>query len=331
MTHTTDLKAIADALRQHDRVLVVTHENPDGDALGSLLAATIALRQLGKEAVMYLAGPTPLPREYAFMPLGELVREPPADTAERVLLAVDCAKEDRIGDEAVLSRASLVLDIDHHHDNTRFGDLNLIVADASSTGEVLRDVFAELDVELTPELAEPLYIALVTDTGRFQYANTTPKALRLAAELVEAGADIHAVFQEVYESVEFAKLKLLARALGRAEVLEGGRIVVSHLLRADFAEVGASEPYSEGIIDYLRAVEGAELAVLIREQLSVGAPAHKGSLRSSIDELDVSAIARRFGGGGHRQAAGFSTDLPLDEVVEQIREGFLAQRAASRA
>ena len=331
MTQTTELKAIADAMREHDRFLVVTHENPDGDALGSLLASSLALRQLGKDAVMYLPGTTPLPREYASMPLDDLVREPPADAAERVLLAVDCAQEDRIGDEAAISRAPLVLDIDHHHDNTRFGDLNLIVADASSTGEVLRDVFAELGVELTPELAEPLYIALVTDTGRFQYANTTPKALRLAAELVDAGADIHAVFQQVYESVEFAKLKLLARALDRAEVLEGGRIVVSHLLRADFAEAGASEPYSEGLIDYLRAVEGAELAVLIREQPSQGPHAHKGSLRSSIDELDVSAIARRFGGGGHRQAAGFSTDLPLPEIVEQIREGFLLQRAASRA
>ncbi len=330
MTQTTDLKAIADALRQYDRFLVVTHENPDGDALGSLLAATLALQQLGKDAVMYLAGTTPLPREYAFMPLDGLVREPPADAAERALLAVDCAKEDRIRDGAALARAPIVLNVDHHHDNTRFGDLNLIVADASSTGEVLRDVFAELEVELTPELAEPLYIALVTDTGRFQYANTTPKALRLAAELVEAGADIHAVFQQVYESVEFAKLKLLARALGRAEVLEGGRIVVSHLLRSDFAEVGAAEPYSEGIIDYLRAVEGAELAVLTREQLGEAAQAYQGSLRSSIDELDVSAIARRFGGGGHRQAAGFSTDLPLEEIVEQIREGFLAQRAASR-
>src|SRR5690348_1531207 len=331
MTQTTELKAIGDALRQHDRFLVVTHENPDGDALGSLLAATVALGQLGKDAVMYLAGETPLPREYAFMPLEGLVREPPADAAERVLLAVDCAKEDRIGDEAARSRAPLVINVDHHHDNTRFGNINLIVADASSTGEVLRDVFAELGLELTPELAEPLYIALVTDTGRFQYANTTPKALRLAAELVEAGADIHAVFQEVYESVEFAKLKLLARALSRAEVLEGGRIVVSHLLRQDFVDAGASEPYSEGIIDYLRAVEGAELAVLIREQLSHAAAAYKGSLRSSIDELDVSAIARRFGGGGHRQAAGFSTDLSLEETVEQIREGFLEQRAPSRA
>src|SRR5215471_16689434 len=298
MTQTTDLKAIADALRQHDRFMVVTHENPDGDALGSLLAATLALRQLGKDAVMYLAGQTPLPREYAFMPLAELVRERPEDVAERVLLAVDCAKEDRIGDAAVLAQAPLVLDVDHHHDNTRFGDVNLIVADASSTGEVLRDVFAELGVELTPELAEPLYIALVTDTGRFQYANTTPKALRLAAELVEAGADIHAVFQEVYESVEFAKLKLLARALDRAEVLEGGRIVVSHLLRGDYTDVGAPESYSEGIIDDLRAVEGSELAVLIREPPRKTGPTRKVSLRASVDELDVSAIARRFDGGG---------------------------------
>jgi bifunctional oligoribonuclease and PAP phosphatase NrnA len=330
MTQTTDLKAIADALQRHDRFLVVTHENPDGDALGSLLAISLALRQLGKDAVMYLPGDTPLPREYAFMPLEGLSRTPPPDAAERVLLAVDCAKEDRIGDETVLTAAPLVLDIDHHHDNTRFGDVNLIVADASSTGEVLRDVFAELGVELTPELAEPLYIALVTDTGRFQYANTTPKSLRLAAELVEAGADVHAVFQEVYESVEFAKLKLLARALGRAEVLEGGRIVVSHLLRTDFTEVGAAEPYSEGIIDYLRAVEGAELAALIREQLHGSPRAHKGSLRSSIDELDVSVIARSFGGGGHRQAAGFSSDAPLEEIVERIRLAFLEQRATAR-
>ena len=332
MTDTrADLEAVAAAIRGNERFLVVTHENPDGDALGSLLASAVALGQLGKDAVMYLPGATPLPREYAFMPLDDLVREPPADAAERVLLAVDCAKAERIGDPDAVERAPLVVDVDHHHDNTRFGDVNLIVADASSTGEVLRDVFAELGLELTPDLAEPLYIALVTDTGRFQYANTTPKALRLAAELVEAGADIHAVFQQVYESVEFAKLKLLARALGRAEVLEGGRIVVSHLLRGDFAEAGAAEPYSEGIIDYLRAVEGAELAVLVREQLGEAAHAHKGSLRSSIDELDVSAIARRFGGGGHRQAAGFSSDLSFAEIVEQIREGFLEQRAASRA
>src|SRR5438552_11448575 len=330
MTQTTDLKAIADALRQHDRFLVVTHENPDGDALGSLLAATLAPRQLGKDVVMYHAGETPLPREYAFMPLAELARGGPADASERVLLAVDCAKEDRIGDEAVLALAQLVLAIDHHHDNTRFGNVNLVVADASSTGEVLRDVFSELGVALTPEIAEPLYIALVTDTGRFQYANTTPKALRLAAELVEAGADVHRVFQGVYENVQFAKLKLLARALERAQVYEGGALVVSYLLRGDFGAVGAAEPYSEGIIDYLRAVEGAIVSVLIREPPRSDGPTRRVSLRSSTDEVDVSAIARKSGGGGHRQAAGFSSEQSIDEITAFVRGEYVAQRRGSK-
>jgi len=331
-TTTHDVQAVAAAIRAHDRFLVVTHENPDGDALGSLLAMTLALRQLGKDTVMYLSGGSPLPGEYAFMRLDGLVRELPADMEERVLVAVDCAKADRIGpDPAPVERAKLVIDIDHHHDNTRFGAVNLIVADASSTGEVLRDVFRELGVEVTPDIAEALYIALVTDTGRFQYSNTTPKSLRLAAELVEAGADVHEVFQQVYESVEFAKLKLLARALERARVLEGGRIVVSYLLRTDFAEVGAAEPYSEGIIDYLRAVEGAEVAVLIREPPRDDGPTRRVSLRASVDEIDVSAIARLFGGGGHRQAAGFSTEASIDEITELIRQGFSAQRASASA
>src|SRR5881227_4065866 len=270
---TSELAAVAETIRSQDRFLIVTHENPDGDAL-------------------------------------------------------DCANEDRLGpDETLLERAPLTVDVDHHHDNSRFGDVNLIVAGASSTGEVLRDVLADLDVALTPEIAEALYIAVVTDTGRFQYTNTTPKALRLAAELVEAGADVHRVFQGVYESVEFAKLKLLARALERAQVYEGGRLVVSHLLRADFGEVGAAEPYSEGIIDYLRAVEGADMAVLIREPPRSDGPTRRVSLRASIDELDVSAIARKSGGGGHRQAAGFSSERSVDEITEFVRREFAAARS----
>src|SRR5262245_20913134 len=213
---TTELQAVADAIRSHERFVVTAHENPDGDALGSLLAAKLGLEALGKDVVMYLAGEAPLPREYSWMPLDDLQRTIPPDAAERVLLALDCANESRLGpDPEILASAPLVIDVDHHHDNTRFGAVNLVVADASSTGEIVRDLLQELEVELTPGIAEALYIALVTDTGRFQYTNTTPKALRLAAELVEAGADVHKIFQGVYESVQFAKLKLLARALER--------------------------------------------------------------------------------------------------------------------
>ena len=143
-------------------------------------------------------------------------------------------------------------------------------------------------------------------------------------ELVEAGADVHRVFQGVYENVQFAKLKLLARALERAQVYEGGAVVVSYLLRGDFADVGAAEPYSEGIIDYLRAVEGAIMAVLIREPPRSDGPLHRVSLRSSSDELDVSAIARKSGGGGHRQAAGFSSNKSIEEITEFIRREFTA-------
>jgi phosphoesterase RecJ-like protein len=326
---TSDLQAVADALRSHDRFLLVTHENPDGDALGSLLATKLALDSLGKDSEMYLYGDAPLPREYGFMPLQRLRRELPEDAGERVLVALDCANESRMGPvPELLEQARLTLDIDHHHDNSRFGDVNLVVGDASSTGEVLRDVFAELDVELTPEIAEALYIAVVTDTGRFQYTNTTPKALRLAAELVEAGADVHRVFQGVYESVEFAKLKLLARALERAQVYEGGRLVVSHLLRSDFTELNAAEAYSEGIIDYLRAVEGAEMAALIREPPRRDGPKRRVSLRASNDELDVSAIARKSDGGGHRQAAGFSSDDSVDGITDFIHREFRAAAGA---
>jgi bifunctional oligoribonuclease and PAP phosphatase NrnA len=326
---TSDLQAVADAIRSNDRFLLVTHENPDGDALGSLLATKLALDQLGKDSVMYLYGDAPLPKEYGFMELSGIVRDPPPDAGERVLVALDCANETRIGpDLTLIEDALLTLDIDHHHDNSRFGDLNLVVGDASSTGEVLRDLFSELDVELTPEIAEALYIAVVTDTGRFQYTNTTPKALRLASELVEAGADVHRVFQGVYESIEFAKLKLLGRALDRAQVYEGGRLVVSHLLRTDFTELNVAEAYSEGIIDFLRAVEGAEMAALIREPPRREGPPRRVSLRASNDELDVSAIARKSDGGGHRQAAGFSSDASVEEITEFIHREFSAAAGA---
>ncbi len=323
---TTDFDAVVEALAGHDRFLVVTHENPDGDALGSMLGATLGLRSLGKDAVMHLAGSAALPAEYGFLPLEEVLREPPADADDRVLLALDCANERRLGPETeLLARAPLVVDVDHHHDNTRFGAVNLVVADASSTAEIVRDLLRALGAELTPDTAEALYIGLVTDTGRFQYANTTPKALRLAAELVEAGADVHEVFRHVYETVQFAKLKLLARALEHARAFDGGRLVISYLERVDFADAAALEPYSEGIIDFLRQSEGSQLVALIREPPpGPGAPKHRISLRSSTGDIDVSAIARKSDGGGHVQAAGFSSELDLEEIVEFIRREFLA-------
>ena len=325
-----DRAAAVATIRGNDRFVVVTHENPDGDALGSMLATTLGLRALGKEASMYLTGTAPLPAEYGFLALDGLSRTLPDDLDRRVLVAVDCANERRIGEaETGVDGAELVVNVDHHHDNDRFGDVVLIDDRASSTAEIVRDILRDLDVALTPEIAQALYVGLVTDTGRFQYSNTTPKALELAAELVAAGADVQGVFQHVYETVQFAKLKLLARALERAQLYEGGGLVVSYLLRDDFAEVGAEEPYSEGIIDHLRSVEGSEMVALIREPPRNDGPARRISLRSSHDEVDVSAIARASGGGGHRQAAGFSSEASIDEIVDFLRRQYVQATRAS--
>ncbi|MGZ4463123.1 MAG: DHH family phosphoesterase [Gaiellaceae bacterium] len=323
-TTQTDLDAVAQALREHDDYVITTHENPDGDALGSLIACKLALDQLGKRSQTYVCGTNELPREYAFMSLDGVRRGDPGDLVGHPLICVDAANEQRIGHEPrLVGEAPIVIDIDHHHDNSRYGSVNLVVGDASSTAEVLRDVIGALGLTLTPEMAEALYIAVVTDTGRFQYSNTTPKALRLAAELVEAGADVHRIFQQVYESIEFGKLKLLARVLEHAEVFEGGRLVISHLERKDFTETGGTSATSEGAIDSLRAVEGADMAALIQEP-----PDRDGrriSLRTSREAIDVSAIARKSGGGGHRQAAGFSSSEEIPAIAEFIRNEFRAQ------
>ncbi|HWQ01462.1 MAG TPA: DHH family phosphoesterase, partial [Gaiellaceae bacterium] len=242
----SDLTVVADAIRANDRFLLVTHENPDGDALGSILAMKLGLDALGKDSVMYLGGETALPPDYEFMQLDGLARTLPGDAAERVILALDSATAPRTRiDPELLAGAPLTIDIDHHHDNTRFGGINLIVPDASSTGEIVRDVLAELGVDLTPEIAEAIYIALDTDTGRFQYTNTTTKAHALAIELMDRGVEPQEIYRRIYEAVPFARQKLKGRALERAQLYEDGRMIASYLLRSDFEELGVGEEYAE--------------------------------------------------------------------------------------
>jgi phosphoesterase RecJ-like protein len=232
----------------------------------------------------------------------------------------------------LLERVPLSIDVDHHHDNTRFGTINLVLDHASSTGEIVAGILDELGVELTREIAEPIYVALMTDTGRFGYTNTTPEAHDLAARLLRAGVDPRRVFQEVYERVALAHLKLVGRAEERAAVYEGGRLIVSYLVRSDFADFGVGEEYAEGIIDRLRSVDGTEMAAMIREPPEPPNSPRRVSLRASHDEIDVSAIARKRGGGGHRQAAGFSSEESIEKIVEFVRSEFVqATRAATRA
>jgi phosphoesterase RecJ-like protein len=321
-------RQVLDAIRSTPSFCLTTHERPDGDAVGSLAAMQQVLVALGKDAVAFLpADEFPLPYEYRFIRLEGLVTEPPPDLCSRTLVFLDCGNIDRTPAD-VLKRdgAAPIINIDHHHDNTRFGTLNHVVPTASCTAEIVWDLMHGLGVQATQAIAEALYVGVVTDTGRFMYENTGPRAHEMAAALIAGGVDAAAIYRRLYEGIPQGKLELLARGLSHVQRYDGGLLTVTHLTLDDFAKTGADESYSEGLVDHLRAVEGTAVAGLVRDQVADGASSkRKVSLLATDDRVDVSVIARAGGGGGHRRAAGFSTDLEFGELVEFLRAQITSQ------
>jgi len=309
-------------LRQADKLLLTTHENPDGDALGSLLSMHWILEQLGKDSVMFMSPDEfPLPWEYRAFRFDGLMGSPPADVAERTIVFLDCGNIDRMPVDFLQEDGLHILNIDHHHDNTRFGTVNLVVPEASCTAEIVWRLAKELGAEITPPVADALYTGLVTDTGKFMYENTSPEAHRMAAELIETGVEPHQVYRRLYEDLPFRRLVLLQRALASVERHDDGALTIAHLTRDDYQETGALETDSEGVVDHMRAVEGTRVAGLVRELLGADREGmRKVSLRATDGTVDVSRIAREFGGGGHPQAAGFSTAVPYSQLVERLRD-----------
>jgi phosphoesterase RecJ-like protein len=323
-TLATEVDRVVDELRTSDRFLLTTHEGPDGDALGSLLAMHQVLKQLGKDSVMFLAAKEfPLPVEYRFLPLEEVFHEPPADVVDRTLVFLDCGNIDRMPVEFLQRDGARLVNIDHHHDNTRFGSVNVVDTEASCTAEIVLEIVRRLGAEITPEIAQALYVGLITDTGKFMYENTRPASHRMAAELIEAGVDVNDIYRRLYERVPLEKWRLTARALEKIQLYDEGRFAVTYISAEDYAESGAQEAHTEGIIDFLRALEGVDVAAMIRDKTDGGRAARKVSLRST--QVDVSAIARAQGGGGHRRAAGFGSDLTYPELVEFLRAEVAAQ------
>jgi bifunctional oligoribonuclease and PAP phosphatase NrnA len=314
---TSDLERVSAELKNRDRFLLTAHEGPDGDALGSLLGMHQLLTQLGKDSVMFLAAKEfPLPIEYRFLPLEEVFHEPPADMADRTVIFLDCGNIDRMPVDFLTEGGNDVINIDHHHDNTRFGDFNLVDVGASCTAEIVYDLAVLLGATITGEMASALYVGLITDTGKFMYENTDAHTHRVAAELIDAGVDIDDTYRRLYEHVPIEKLRLVARALDGIQQHCGNRLVVSYITSADYEATGAGEEMTEGVIDHLRSIDGTKVAAVVRDLGNRGRAARKVSLRSSEGDVDVSAIARKHGGGGHKRAAGFSTDLELDELVD---------------
>jgi phosphoesterase RecJ-like protein len=285
---------------------------------------------MGKDSLIFMSVEEfPLPYEYRFFRLDGLVSVPPDDLEERTIVFLDCGNIDRNPADALKRDGAHILNIDHHHDNTRFGTVNYVVPEASCTAEIVWDLMAELGVEPTITIAEALYVALVTDTGRFMYENTGARAHTMAAELIDAGVDVQEIYRRLYEGIPYGKLELLARALSNVERYDGGRLTLTHLGARDYAEAGAEDTYSEGVVDHLRAVEGTMVAALIRDLRGDDqAGMRKVSLRAADERIDVSRIARACGGGGHRQAAGFTTSMPWDELIGFLRAEIAAQSQA---
>lgn len=313
---------VLDEIRGAEKFLLGTHEHPDGDALGSLVAMHQILVAAGKDSIMFMdADEFPLPYEYRFFSLDGLVSVPPADIEERTIVFLDCGNIDRNPADALKFEGAHILNVDHHHDNTHFGTVNHVVPEASCTAEIVWDLMRGLEVEATTSIAEALYVGLVTDTGKFMYENTGTRAHVMAAELIDAGVDVHDIYRRIYEGIPYAKLSLLARGLAQVERYDGGRLTATRLTVEDYRATGAEENYSEGVIDHLRSVEGTAVAALVRDRLGPGQEGlRKVSLRASDHRVDVSAIARLQGGGGHRQAAGFSTALSWEELVAFLRD-----------
>jgi len=314
---TDDLTArAAEAIGSSPDLVLVCHVNPDGDALGSMVGVALAARAAGKKVVASFGAPFDLPSTYRFLDLS--VVTPPDTVPERpsVMVSFDAGSLDRLGELAqAAADAETMIVIDHHATNEGFGDINVIDPAASATAEMALDLLDRLGWAMDADIATALLSGIVTDTGRFQYSNTTPKTLRAAARMVEAGARPEVIGRHVYEETPFGYLAVSSAVLGRARLDPDRRMVWSVLRRSDLEQAGIGAGDVDPLIDGIRTARESDVALLVKE---VDDRTVKASLRSR-GRVDVGAIAVELGGGGHHNAAGFTFDGSPEAAVEAVR------------
>lgn len=310
----TTLEQIASALAQYDTFAVCGHVNPDGDCLGSQLALALALESMGKHVDRILVRNEPIEAGLRFLPgADELIPAERYSGSPQVFIACDVPLRSRIGDAAgIHDRAKLRVTIDHHGVDSSMSELNYVDADAAACGLLVWELIGCLGVEVTAEMATCCYVALMTDTGRFQYQNTDAEVFSKACDMVAAGADPSICSREVYQRRSKASLMLEGIMLDKLGVSDGGLWCASWLTLDDFASCGAVKSDAEPLIDVIRSLDGVRVACILRDN----GENVRGSLRAKDDGTDVSLLARFIGGGGHKAAAGFTFDGPIEEAVE---------------
>jgi phosphoesterase RecJ-like protein len=316
MTTTPDLDRAVAAIRDARSLALACHVGPDGDALGSMLALHHLCRSQGKPSVASWSEPFCVAPHYEYLPGLDIVTKPldfPADP--EVMVTFDCGSMDRLGDLSASARAAgeLVV-LDHHRSNDRYGTINVVDPDAAATAVIVREVARLLDWPLTRDAAICLYTGLVTDTGRFQYSNTTPEVFALAEELSRFDLPIADMTRQLFEHSRFDYLQLVATCLGRSQLDRDLRFVATWVTEDDLRRYGVAIEETEGLIDLIRRTGEAEVSCVLKET----ADGIRVSLRA-VSTADVGAIAQRFGGGGHRFAAGFTAPGSVWQVLDAIK------------
>ena len=314
-----DLSAVCRVLREKDRFLIACHENPEGDAIGSELALALALRKMGKTATVLNADP--VPANLLFLPGAGTVVFAEDGSKYDVAIVVDCGSPERTGRVArELRKCPLLVNIDHHRTNGDLGELSLVDPDAAATGLLVHRVLRAMGCEIGLDVATNIYVAVLTDTGSFHYGSSSPEAFEVAGEMVRRGVDPWAVAEQVYETQSALRLRLLGRVLDSLEVSADGKVACITTMRKDLREFASGKDALEGFINYPRSIVGVEVAVSFRvEEGGV----FRVSFRSK-GRVDVSAVAARFDGGGHRNAAGCTVPGTLADVRKRVLDALAA-------
>lgn len=313
MSESTAIEEMVEVLRKAPKVALFSHVSPDGDCMGSMLAIGQALEKMGKEVTFY--NPDPVPRNLTFLPGSSRIRQKLPSYSTKTLMFVDCTDFQRVNlTISEIPEESTVLNLDHHISNQYFGHYNWVDAQASASGEIALALIKRLGVEIDSDIATNLYTAIVTDTGCFQYSNTTAQTHRLTAELLDIGLDFSSIHHNIFDQKPLAQIKLLQHALHGLEIHADGQLAIMTLSLEDFRKSGAEQELSEGLVNHARSISGVEVAVLLRE---VEPQEIKGGFRSNL-WLNVNEIAAQFGGGGHKRAAGCTLKVPMAEAKQDI-------------
>lgn len=307
---------VIDEIRRNKNFLVSSHVNPEGDAVGSALAMGLGLKELGKNAKVFLHDN--VPEVFKFLPgAGDVVHDIGGDEIFDVAIVVDCGQIDRLGENFKKAKNhGKIINIDHHATNDAFGDINVITPDASAAGEMVYDLLKAMDVKITNDIAVNIYAAVMTDTGSFRYSSTTPHSLEVAAEMIRAGVNPWDISQRVYESYPAKRFKLLGMVLNTLELTQDNKIATLVVTLDMLKKADADKEIADGFVNYARGISGVEVGILFRESKPGD---YKISFRSR-GNVDVAEVGLVFGGGGHKNAAGCNVKGTLEEVKRKVME-----------